>query len=317
MGLRSVCTNTMFFTHPDTSNEHVNILIRKKADSSGSSYLFQLLDEYEANPSNINSNSICMERLIFDEFMVNTMSQAQDIISSLLGLSDGTSVILELNGVETRAVLYFFYVTGILVGIGIRNGTPMHLHLPSIFYTLIGSIIETKKVANFHSKLNDGTNSYDTIVATCALTLRLGLSSVFPEAALNLFNSNDIRTMLSSTSSLLSPYLLQTFAQYEGIDSEEKHIGMFWSLLKRLSKKRILAFLKKIWKEHQLPEYVYYESQLENHRLPAPLLIKAPTALGLLTPDECDIIVLPSGMSLPRYTNSKYMMDKIMTFLRN
>jgi len=316
-GLRSVCTNSIFFTHPDATNnnEHVNIIVRKNPDSDDHSYLFQLLDEYEANLNSINI--VNMERLIFDEFMMTAMAQVQEVVSSLF--ADNSSLLLHMTAVETRAVLYFFYATGLLIGVGIRSGAPMNLHLPSVFYSLIGSIAETKKVASFHSLSTDSDNYNSNMIATCALTMRLGLSSVFPEAALNIFDSNDIQAILTSTSSILSPYFLQTRAQYDGgLLSTDVHIEIFWNNVRGLSKKRLIAFLKKVWKGHQLPEYTYYESQSENGQLPAPLIIKPPTALGMLTPDNADIVILTSGsISIPHCTNNKYMMDKLLEFIRN
>ena len=316
-GLRSVCTNSIFFTHPDATNinEHVNIIFRKNPDSDDHSYLFQLLDEYEANLSSINVNIGNMEKLIFDEFMVIAMAQVQEVVSLLF--TGNSSLLLEMTAIETRAVLYFFYATGLLIGVGIRNGAPMHLQLPSVFYNLIGSIAETKKVASFHSMPTDDNYNLN-MIATCALTMRLGLSSVFPEAALNIFDSNDIKAVLMSTSSILSPYFLQTRAQYDGMLPTDVHIEIFWNSVRSLTKKKLIALLKKIWKGHQLPEYVYYESHSENGQLPAPLIIKPPTALGMLTPDNADIVVLTSGsISIPNCTNNKYMMDKLLEFIRN
>jgi hypothetical protein len=149
--------------------------------------------------------------------------------------------------------------------------------------------------------------------------MRLGLSTVFPEAALSLFDSTDISKILRSSSSIISPYNLQKNAKYDGVSPTDTHVKIFWHSLKRLSKKQLLAFLKKIWKDQHLSEFVYYENY--NDELPAPLVIKAPTALGNLTPDEADLVVLTTGnlscISLPRCTNIKYMNEKLLTFLLN
>ena len=312
--MRSTCTNSIFFSHPNTSNDLVCVLIRKHGNTNGDSYLFQIIDEYAANFGN---NTSYMEKLIFDEFIMTAMAQVQEIVD-IIFVNDKSLLSFPLSATETRSILFFFYATGLLIGTAIRHGTPINLCLPSIFYEILGSIVETKKVANFNSTINDNINNDMNVIATCALTMRLGISSVFPEAALNLLNIADIRLILTSTTSILSTRLLQTHAQYEGVSSTDSHIEIFWRSLRRLSRKGLLNFLKKLWKGSKLIEYVYYEWDCINNQLPAPLVIKPPTALGLLTPDDADISVLTSGnLSIPRCTNMKLMMEKLSTFLKD
>ena len=315
-GLRSTCTNSIFFSHPYDSDDLGSIIIRKRETTNGNSYLFQLLDEHEAN---ISTNPLHMEKLIFDEFMTIAIAQVQEIVDIIFIPSEELhSLSFQLTATETRAVLFFFYAAGLLIGSGIRNGAPMHLCLPSIFYKIIGSISETKKVANFDCTSNNIIDNDTNVIATCALTMRLGISSVFPEAALNLLNIADIRFILKSANSILSARLLQTHAQYDGVSSTDRHIEIFWLSLRRLSKKMLLTFLRKLWRGDKLTEYVYYEMDSSNSQLPAALVIKPPTALGLLSPDDADISVFTSGnISIPRCSNVKIMMDKLSTFLKD
>jgi len=281
-----------------------------------------LLEEYEATTNKSVSSSYdaqALERLIFNEFIVTAMAQVQELVSSFIAFSDDS---IQLSALDTSEVLHFFYATGLLVGLAMRAGAPIHLQLPLIFYSLIGSIVDVKKAANFHSKSTNLINDNSIkMLSTCALTMRLGLSTVFPEAALSLFDGTDISNILRSSSSILSAYYLRTHAKYDGVSPTDKHIEIFWHSLKRLSKKKLLTFLKRVWKDQHLPEFVYYENYSGNDELPAPLVIKAPTALGNLTPDEADLVVITSGnvssISLPRCTNIKYMNEKLLTFLLN
>ena len=259
---------------------------------------------------------------------------------------------------ETSLVLQFFHSSGVLLGLGLRAGVPCLLSLPSEFHDVLAgcqptnhssitstfSLDETRDPASRTGGASMASAGTRQLMTACAFSLRQGVSSIYPDAALDLLRAADMKYLLQGAPFIANPDTLRRGATYEqGVGADDAHVQLWWICVAELPLVKIKALLHAVWAQRVVPDELLlaplatvslfaprplaassvnvpssaFSSPSSTLLLPLPFCIMPPTALALLSADSTDISVFSDrdAISLPRYSSLAVMQAKLHVLL--
>lgn len=224
---------------------------------------------------------------------------AEEMLNISNGVRHHSFEVDRLSAGEINLILQYLHALGVLVGLCIRAGVLINLHLPEIIIRKFGCIYES-----------DHTDSkvFSVLFYRSAyLSIRQGITSIFPESAFVLLSQYNMLCLFRGACPCTTVELLQRCCILEGgLTDADTHIKHFFICLRELNPSDIEILLKLLWAKHHFIGEIYY---VQGHELPAPFHIIPPTAMALLSPDEADIIIFSdrNSISIPRYSSISVM----------
>jgi hypothetical protein len=269
----------------------------ESSDMCADSALLQIL---HTNAKNSNgSANVCVSpwtTLAF--FMEEALEQADRVIRMIYS-SDRQHLRYSLSAAETSIFAQFFQELGVLIGIGLRNGVPVKIDLPSSF---LPSLLHTFETSN--SKESDESNdaikeSEEKVLSLCFVR---GVTSILPTHIFELVTAEDMNTLLNGSPHENCVFHLRREATYfKGVNKSDLHITLFFSVLAQMPPFALKAIRVALF---GVEEY---------NTLHRKMRIIPPTALALLTPDTAEISIIKdtSSISIPRVSSITTMRIKV------
>ncbi len=274
--------------------------------------LFYLLQVAKELNEQVDDGIRISEWSIFSAFVTAAIDQAnsfifsifyelytQEEIQSISNVHRHSLEVDRLSAGEINLILQFLHALGVLIGLCIRAGVLINLHLPEIIIMKFGGIYE--------SDYTDSKVFSVLFHRSAYLSIRQGITSIFPESAFVLLSQDSMLCLFRGACPCTTVDLLQRCCILEGgLTDADTHIKHFFICLRELNPSDIEILLKLLWAKHNFIGEIYY---VQCHELPAPFHIIPPTAMALLSPDEADIIIFSdrNSISIPRYSSISVM----------
>jgi len=312
---KCISSNIYHHHHPLSSSHNVS-----SSSIPDQSRFFQLLDIAEHHPEVIS------EWTLFSFYIEDALSQIQQIVGSLLKDDDNIAQFsANVNAAQLNIIIQIVYSVGVLIGFAFQCGVAVFFPLSNACSSILSNTALSISISSPTTITNDDMNY------TIALALRNGILSVLPEPAFDLITHREMKQLLCGSFGYGPPSvaLLCRHATYEPpICSNDLHVMYFWIAMYELSPQQIECFLRRVMKRHDKIEAtanqrgisqvttddeVLYSSSSSSPSSIITLHILPPTALALLSPDICEIMVFADrrAISLPRYSSLHVMMQHI------